>query len=153
MIYITDSMTAKELDSDGRLLTEQPTRITRIAHGSGTSVREVEDVLAQHKMMAGMARKMGGSIKTLQQAAHKAGPPGAPPRPGQMAAMQRRLAAMPAPGAAGAAAMPDMASLMGMLGGGGAPAGFDMNAMMRQMGGLLPGMRGAGPPSKARGQR
>lgn len=63
MIYICDSMTAKELDSDGKMFIEQPTRMTRIAHGSGTSVREVEDLLTQHKMMAGMAKKMGGNMK------------------------------------------------------------------------------------------
>ncbi|KAI5288910.1 Signal recognition particle, partial [Ascosphaera acerosa] len=40
MIYIFDSMTAKELASDGKCFVEQPTRITRIACGSGTTVRE-----------------------------------------------------------------------------------------------------------------
>ena len=45
-------MTVKELDSDGRVFTEQPTRMVRIARGSGTSVREVEELLSQHKMMA-----------------------------------------------------------------------------------------------------
>lgn len=52
MIYIFDSMTAKELDSDGKILISQPTRITRIACGSGTSVRDVEELLTQHKVMA-----------------------------------------------------------------------------------------------------
>ena len=44
MIYICDSMTTKELDSDGKMFIDQPTRMTRIAHGSGTSVREIEDL-------------------------------------------------------------------------------------------------------------
>ena len=57
MIYIADSMTAKELDSDGRIFVEQPTRMTRVARGSGTSVREVEELLTQQRMMAGMAKK------------------------------------------------------------------------------------------------
>lgn len=51
MIFITDSMTAAELDSDGSLFMEMGKdgkpidltwRVTRVARGSGTSVREVE---------------------------------------------------------------------------------------------------------------
>jgi Signal peptide binding domain len=69
MIYITDSMTAAELDSDGALFMEygkdgKPTditwRVTRVAKGSGTSVREVEEVLCQYRMMANMAKQAGG---------------------------------------------------------------------------------------------
>lgn len=69
MIYITDSMTAAELDSDGALFMEwakdgKPTgltwRVTRVARGSGTSVREVEDLLCQYRMMANMAKQAGG---------------------------------------------------------------------------------------------
>ena len=59
MIYITDSMTAAELDSDGSLFMEwgkdgKPTgltwRVQRVAKGSGTSVREVEDLLCQYQI-------------------------------------------------------------------------------------------------------
>ena len=57
MIYICDSMTQKELDSDGKMFVEQPTRMTRVARGSGTSVREVEELLTQQRMMAGVVRK------------------------------------------------------------------------------------------------
>ena len=68
MIYITDSMTAKELDSDGSPFMEmvdgKPVgltwRVTRIAKGSGTSVREVEELLCQYRMMANMAKQAGG---------------------------------------------------------------------------------------------
>lgn len=69
MIYITDSMTAAELDSDGSLFMEhgkdgKPTgltwRVTRVARGSGTSVREVEELLCQYRMMANMAKQAGG---------------------------------------------------------------------------------------------
>jgi hypothetical protein len=35
-------------------------RAKRVARGSGTSVREVEELLAQARMMAGMARQAGG---------------------------------------------------------------------------------------------
>ncbi len=69
MIYITDSMTAVELDSDGTPFMEmskdgKPTgltwRVTRVARGSGTSVREVEELLCQYRMMANMAKQAGG---------------------------------------------------------------------------------------------
>lgn len=69
MIYITDSMTATELDSDGSLFMEmgkdsKPVgltwRVTRVARGSGTSVREVEELLCQYRMMANMAKQAGG---------------------------------------------------------------------------------------------
>ncbi|KAK9481276.1 SRP54-type protein [Lipomyces japonicus] len=60
MMYIMDSMTEKELDSDGKIFTEQPSRITRVAKGSGTTVREVEDVLSQQQTMAKMAKNIGG---------------------------------------------------------------------------------------------
>ena len=69
MIYITDSMTATELDSDGSPFMDsgkdgKPTgltwRVTRVARGSGTSVREVEELLCQYRMMANMAKQAGG---------------------------------------------------------------------------------------------
>ena len=142
MIYICDSMTAKELDSDGKILIEQPERMTRIARGSGTSVREVEDILTQHKMMAGMAKKMGGGLKNMQNAQKAMG--GAN-KAQQMAAMQKRLASM---GGAGGGGMPDLSSMMKMFGGGGGVGGMgggmDMAAMMKQMGGLMGGGAGAG---------
>lgn len=124
MIYICDSMTTKELDSDGKMFIEQPTRMTRIAYGSGTSVREVEDLLTQHTMMAGMAKKMGGNMKNLQKAQAAMGGGN---KQQQMAAMQKRLAAMGGGnmgGAGGAGGgMPDMGSLMKMLGGMGGMGG------------------------------
>ena len=69
MIYITDSMTAAELDSDGSLFIKtskdgKPVRLTgrvlRVAKGSGTSVREVEELLVQYRVMANMAKQAGG---------------------------------------------------------------------------------------------
>ncbi|KAJ7940569.1 SRP54-type protein [Mycena leptocephala] len=66
MIYITDSMSAMELDSDGTPFMEmgkdgKPTgltwRVTRVARGSGTTVREVEELLCQYRMMANMANR------------------------------------------------------------------------------------------------
>ena len=152
MIYIFDSMTNKELDSDGKVLIQQPSRMTRIAHGSGTTVREVEEVLTQHKMMAQMAKNVGGQKKNMQRA--QAMMQGGNNKQ-QMAAMQKRMAAM---GGAGRGHMPagmgDMGKMMQMLqgtggaggaGGGGMPnmGGMDLNAMMQQMGGLMGGA-GAG---------
>ncbi|KAI1419767.1 signal recognition particle protein [Xylaria sp. FL1777] len=141
MIYICDSMTEKELDSDGKMFIEQPTRMTRVACGSGVSVREVEDLLSQQRMMAGMAKKMGGSMKNMQKAQQALGGGN---KAQQMAAMQKRLQSM---GGAGAGGMPDMASLARMFGGGGGgmpglPGGMDMQKMMESMG--MGGMMGGG---------
>lgn len=117
MIYICDSMTEKELESDGKMFIDQPTRMTRIARGSGTSVREVEELLTQHKMMANMAKKMGGNMKNLNK---MQGAMGGANQKSQMAAMQRRMQSM---GGAGR----------------GAPGGMDMGAMMKMLGGGGPG--------------
>lgn len=143
MIYICDSMTNKELDSDGKMFVEQPTRMTRIAKGSGTSVREVEDLLTQHRMMAGMAKKMKGNMANMQRAQ---GAMGGGNRAQQMAAMQKRLQSMG--GASGAGGM-DLGAMMKALGGAGGaggmlPGGMDMASMMKQMGGMMGGLGGFG---------
>lgn len=109
MIYIMDSMTEKELDSDGNIFKEQPTRIMRVARGSGTSVREVEEVLLQAQMMANMAKKVGGSGGLMSQMKNMANNPGMRGNP-QMAQMQRQMQQMMAANGGG---MPDMSSLMG----------------------------------------
>ena len=75
LICITDSMTPKELNSDGMLFMRigkdgKPTgltkRVYRVAQGSGASIREVEEVLMQHRMMANVAKQMGGKNGMLQ---------------------------------------------------------------------------------------
>lgn len=110
MLYITDSMTAQELDSDGSLFwttivengKQTPTaltwRVQRVARGSGTSVREVEELLCQYSMMANMARQAGGkngwlqTMQKMQQAAGGKGRgPGGMPTPEQIRAMQRSM--------------------------------------------------------------
>jgi signal recognition particle subunit SRP54 len=88
--FIFDSMTTEELDSDGAIFRASPTaaagatsteltsdngkekaveqmsprepnsRVLRVARGSGTSVNEVEEVLSQHQMFAGMVKQAGG---------------------------------------------------------------------------------------------
>jgi signal recognition particle subunit SRP54 len=160
MIYICDSMTEKELESDGKIFVEQPTRMTRIACGSGTSVREVEELLTQHRMMAGMAKKMKGGMQNMQKAQ---GAMGGGNRAQQMAAMQKRMASMGgaggAPGAGGG--MPDLGAMMKMLGGGGRGGGgmpdmggMDMGALAKMFGGGggMPGMGGM-PGGGGRGRR
>lgn len=155
MIYICDSMTLKELDSDGKIFVEQPARMTRVARGSGTSVREVEELLSQQRVMAGMAKKMGGMGKNMAKAQ---GAMGGGNRQQQMAAMQKRMQSLGGgaggPGGVGAGGgMPDMAAMMKMMGGmgmggGGAGGGGmpDMQSMMKMMGNLggLGGMGGGG---------
>lgn len=148
MVYIFDSMSAAEIDGDGKIFVEQPSRMVRIAGGSGTSVREVEDLLSQHRMMAGMAKKVGGQKKQMQRAQNmlKGGN-----KEQQLAAMQKRMQAMGGAGGAGMPGMGDMAKMMQMMqgqggGGGGMPGmgGMDLQSMMSQMGGLMGGGRGRG---------
>ena len=106
MIYITDSMTAQELDSDGMLFMQMDPetgkepigltwRVKRVAKGSGTSVREVEELLCQYRMMANMAKQAGGkngwlqAAQKMQQAAGGRGRgANGMPTPAQIQAMQ-----------------------------------------------------------------
>lgn len=163
MIYICDSMTLKELDGDGRVFVEQPTRMTRVARGSGTSVREVEELLTQHRTMAGMAKKVKGGMANMQKAQ---GMMGAGNRNQQMAAMQKRMQSMGrGAGGPGGGGMPDLGSMMKMLGGGGGAGGGgpggggmpDMSSLMSMMGNMggggLPGMGGGGGAGGGRGGR
>ena len=163
MIYICDSMTMKELDSDGKMFVEQPSRMTRVAKGSGTSVREVEELLSQQRVMGGMASKMSKAQKNM-------GAMGGQNRQ-QMAAMQKRMQSLGQGGGmpGGVGVMPDMGSIIKMLGlgGGGGGGGMpDMNAMMKMLGagggggfpgmggmGGMPGMGGPGAGDKGRGRR
>ncbi|SMR57238.1 unnamed protein product [Zymoseptoria tritici ST99CH_1E4] len=149
MIYICDSMTVKELDSDGKIFVDQPARMTRVARGSGTSVREVEELLTQQRMMGNMAKKMKGGMQNMQNAQKVMGGGN---QKAQMAAMQKRMAAMGQGGAGGAGAggMPDIGAMMKMMGGGGGGmpnlGGMDMQKMMSMLGGGggMPGMGGGG---------
>lgn len=51
-----------ELDAPNgkRLFDRQPSRSMRVARGSGSSVREVEDLLKQYGRFAELVKKMGG---------------------------------------------------------------------------------------------
>jgi signal recognition particle subunit SRP54 len=147
MIYICDAMTEKELDSDGKMFVEQPTRMVRIARGSGTSVREVEDLLTQHKMMEGMAKKMKGGIQNMQRA--QGGMQGKNSKQ-QMEAAQKRMQSMGGGGLPGGADLANMMKMFGGggggmpgMGGGGMPDMAQLQKMMGAMGGGMPGMPGA----------
>ncbi|KAG9038452.1 Signal recognition particle [Tulasnella sp. JGI-2019a] len=177
MMIICDSMTQAELDSDGSsfIIYERPPkpssgkdkdkdkekqlgkpvginirRLAKIAKGAGTSVREVEEMLCQYRMMANMAKTVGGkngwlqNMQKVQQAVGGAGRglgPNGMPTPSQIAAIQR---SMP-PGMlnqmrqSGAGLQDMMKAMMG-------PGSTDqdmaeMQAMMKQM---ASGMGGGG---------
>ncbi|KAA1471107.1 signal recognition particle protein [Dentipellis sp. KUC8613] len=162
MIYITDSMTSAELDSDGSLFMDfakdgKPTqltwRVTRVARGSGTSVREVEELLCQYRMMANMAKQAGGkngwmqAMQKMQAAAGGRGRgAGGMPTPAQIQAMQR---AMP-PGMLqqmqrqirSGGGMQEMMKTMMQSQGGDQLDMEEMQRMMSQMGGGLGGLGG-----------
>lgn len=109
MIYIMDSMTTKELDSDGRIFIDEPERIVRVARGAGCAVVEVEMVLQQQRLMSSMA----ASAKTMNA--------GQGPQAGGMNRMMQQAQQNPnfmqqamsmLGGGAGGGGMPDMSSLM-----------------------------------------
>ncbi|CCM04616.1 uncharacterized protein FIBRA_06800 [Fibroporia radiculosa] len=161
MIFITDSMTAAELNSDGTPFMEigkdgKPVgltwRVTRVARGSGTSVREVEELLCQYRMMANMAKQAGGKkgwLQAMQKMQAAAGGRGrganGMPTPAQIQAMQR---AMP-PGMLqqmqrqmrSGGGMQEMMKAM-MQGQGGDQ--FDMEEMQQMMAQMGNGMGGLG---------
>jgi len=56
MINILDSMTDEELDSDKPI--KEQSRLARIARGSGRSIKEVSELMEQHKQFAKMVDKM-----------------------------------------------------------------------------------------------
>ncbi|CAD5226478.1 unnamed protein product [Bursaphelenchus xylophilus] len=66
LMTIMDSMADSELDHPkaNDIFTKEPTRVTRVARGSGTSEGEVRELLSQYKKFAAMVKKMG-SVKGL----------------------------------------------------------------------------------------
>ena len=127
MVYILDSMNQKELESDGRIFIEEPSRMVRVAKGSGTSVVDVETVLMQQQMMARMAQSAKQSQAAAAAASANGGGipriPGMPNiNPQMMQQAQQRLRQNPGL----------MKNMMNMFGGagGGMP---DMNEMMKMM--------------------
>ena len=66
-----DNIIMLELDNPNgsKLFSKQPSRTQRVARGSGTSVREVQELLMQYQKFAQMVKKMGG-IKGLFKGTH-----------------------------------------------------------------------------------
>jgi len=62
-LAIMDSMTSEELDQP-KIINQS--RINRIARGSGRSVREVQELLLQHKNFEKVVEKMKSSFRSLQ---------------------------------------------------------------------------------------
>ncbi|KAL6121497.1 signal recognition particle subunit FFHSRP54 [Nucleospora cyclopteri] len=56
--FIFDSMCKSELQSCGNVFNKQPTRINRIARGSGTTTEEVTELLHNFKTMSNVAKKV-----------------------------------------------------------------------------------------------
>lgn len=80
LMTMMDSMNDHELDNPkgNELFQKQPGRVQRVAHGSGTSVTEVKDLLLQYKKFAEMIKKMG-TMKGMFKVGGRA-----PPRPQRM---------------------------------------------------------------------
>lgn len=146
MLYIIDSMKGDEVDGDGKVFYARPAKIRRVARGSGTSVREVEELLVQHKMFAGMVKKMGGNKGLLKNMGGNQ-----QMTPQKMAQMQRNMdprmlrqmqQGMGRGGGGGAGGMPNMQQIQQMMsgmgmgggGGGGMPDMGKMMEMMKSMG-------------------
>ncbi|KAI1704457.1 SRP54-type protein, GTPase domain-containing protein [Ditylenchus destructor] len=66
LMTIMDSMADSELDHPkaNDLFTKEPTRLGRVARGSGSAPNEVKELLSQYKKFADMVKKMG-SMKGL----------------------------------------------------------------------------------------
>ena len=127
--FIFDSMTTEELDSDGSPFRdakpssgagasgaddfkarEPNKRVLRVARGSGTSVQEVEDLLAQHHGFAMMAKKMGGKNGLMSKLSGARGGAGGGGGPGGALRSGLGGAGMPPLGPGG---MPDLSKLSG----------------------------------------
>ena len=187
MLYIIDSMTPAELDSDGSCFTTPVARkeaqddkakpqlrlnarARRVARGSGTSMRDVEEFLLQYRTISTMVKKVGGKNSWLQQMQGGRGrgaPPMLPPgmsreqvmkmqnalpadikaqlrQPGGREQLMRQLQSgnVP-PSLAAMGGMPGLGGLPGL--GGGLPDMSQMQQMMQGMGGLgglMSAMRG-----------
>ncbi|KAJ1507046.1 Signal recognition particle [Coelomomyces lativittatus] len=60
LISMMDSMTQQELTDTGDLFQTQPSRLDRIARGSGSSRMEVNLIMDMHRQFASMVKTMGG---------------------------------------------------------------------------------------------
>jgi signal recognition particle subunit SRP54 len=133
-LCIIDSMTEEEVLSDGKMFYKEPTRIKRVARGSGGRVMDVEELLQQHGMFAGMVKKMGGNKGMLNQMKKGGGAGrgggGAPVNP--MAQISKMFPPGMMEQMGGMNGIQGMMEQMGM--GGGTPDMGKMQEMMEKMG-------------------
>ncbi|KAI9221351.1 SRP54-type protein [Blastocladiella britannica] len=158
MMAVMDSMTDVELDDDGKLFTEHPTRVLRIARGSGSQPQEIQELLKMHGMFAGMVKQMGGSnglmsqMKNMQAGGAGGANPTAGMNPLQIAKLRKQMMSKISPeqlkqmrslAASNGGQMPtDPAALMQLMSGGaggGLPGMGGLAEMMQNM------MGGGGP--------
>jgi len=167
MMIICDSMTHAELESDGspfivyenekdksKPVDVNVKRLVQIAKGSGATVREVEEMLCQYRMMSNMAKSVGGkggwlqNMQKVQQAANAAGVgrglgPNGMPTAAQISQIQRSLP----PGVLqqmrqSGGGVQEM--MKAMMGGASDTEVAEMQQMMQQMAGGLGSMGGMG---------
>jgi signal recognition particle subunit SRP54 len=135
-ITILDSMTAQELDSDGKILNDDK-RVMRIARGAGVHPLAVREVLEMYKPL----QKMGAGMKKLNLPIGKNGeipkmamngkmdqrqmqqmasmlPPQMMQKVGGAAGLQQMMKQLSGGGLGGLGNMPGMADMMKMFGGG-----------------------------------
>ena len=153
LMTIMDSMSDMELDHpDGnKFMSKQTGRIQRVARGSGTSQREVKDLLTQYSKFQQMVKKMG-SIKGL----FKGGDMGKNVNPSQMAQINQSMAKMMDPrmlhqmgGMSGLQnMMRQLQSGAGGLGGLAGMGGDEAAAAAAMMGGGMPRMGRGGRSGK-----
>ena len=67
-MVIMDSMTDFELDNDAKIFYEQPSRVYRVAKGSGATVIEIQELLMQYKMVIfnSLLQSFSGGYPTRQ---------------------------------------------------------------------------------------
>lgn len=63
-----DSMSNEELDSDGKVFLIQPSRIYRVARGSGVKVRDIEEMLGQFKNVTKILHRWSKWLKQWAEA-------------------------------------------------------------------------------------
>jgi len=140
---IIQSMTRFE-KKDPYALIREPTRVERIASGSGNTPESVNELIQKfmfmRQMMGGLGQNMGmmGKVPGMRQMAMAK----------NMKKMMKRGGGMPGmPGMGGMPGMPGMGGMPGMPGMGGMPGMPGMGGMMPGMpgmGGMMPGMPGMG---------
>ena len=58
IVYIFDSFNKQELHSNGDIFNKEPSRVQRVARGSGTTAESVAELLLNFRQMNGMMKKM-----------------------------------------------------------------------------------------------